>query len=353
MLRRPDLAILKRAHPLPGVVAGYEVALCRSGQVLLGRCPFHDDHEPSLLVDPHDDHFHCFGCRAHGDLLDFVRRMERTDFRGAVERLSRCPERAAIPARDTAAPPNGWFAARRSPPAWNLKERACLTSAVELYEQQLRAEPKARAYLRCRGLTPETIARHRLGYAVGGTLAADLRRTGLPIADARRVGLLDRQDREHLRGRLIIPELRDGQPVWLIGRAVGSDGGRRYLGLPGRKPLLGWEAAVGAPLVFVTEGPFDWLVLRQWGYPALALVGAHARPDLLRSLKQFPCLALVLDNDAAGQAGATTLEQVLGPRAHRVALPDGVKDVAELGAWPDGQARFASSVRQTELPVAA
>ena len=72
-----------------------------------------------------------------------------------------------------------------------------------------------------------------------------------------------------MEGRIVFPELRNGKPVWLIGRQLEiNDDAPRYLGLAGGKPLLGWEWASldlrGACLV---EGPTDWLALRMWGVP--------------------------------------------------------------------------------------
>ena len=351
MRSRSELAELKRAHPLPAVVAGYGVALRPGGWVLLGCCPFHDDNEPSLLVDPRDDHFHCFGCRAHGDVLDFVQRMEGIDFRRAVELLAGAPPRPATTTcgatgRNSVSP----GARRRSLP-WETAERAAVAAAVALYHHQLLTAPCARAYVAQRGLTRDTIVRYRLGYAVGDTLQPELRRQGLSVAAARRVGLLDRDGHERLAGRLVVPELRNRQPIWLIGRTIAPDAaGRRYLGLSGPKPLLGWEDTAGATVVFLTEGPFDWLLLRQWDYPALALVGTHVRPEVLRSLDRFQTVTLVLDNDEAGQAAAGDLAKALGPSTQQVSLPIGVKDVAELARCPNGQAIFAGIV--SRLPAA-
>ena len=350
MLTRGDLAELKRRHPLPGVVAGYGVELRPCGQVFMARCPFHDDHEPSLLVDPRDGHYHCFGCRAHGDLLDFIQRIERVGFRQAVERLA---GRRALPAPAPIPPhPPRPPSRRRRETTLGAGERPCLAAAAMLYHRQLLAEPNALAYLAGRGLAPETIARHRLGYAGGGTLLPHLGRLGLPLPAARRAGLVDRAGRERLAGRVVIPELRAGRPIWLIGRALGPGGHPRYLGLPGTKPLLGWEAAASSPTVFLTEGPFDWLALRRWGYPALALVGTHPHPEALDALRRFERIYLALDGDAAGLAASEALRQALDPRAVLVRLP-GAKDVAELAAWPDGRVRFAAAVEHAALPRAA
>lgn len=197
-----------------------------------------------------------------------------------------------------------------------------------------------------------TIERYQLGYAVAGTLIRELRRHRLSIPAAMRVGLLDRRGDERFAGRVIVPEVGNGQPTWLIGRAIVPEACRRYLALSGPKPLLGWQTVRDSTDVFLTEGPFDWLVLRQWGYPALALIGTHVRPELLRSLERFAHITLVLDNDRAGHAATLELRQVLAPRTDPVTLPTGIKDVAELALRRDGQAVFARAVQQA-LPARA
>ena len=162
-----------------------------------------------------------------------------------------------------------------------------------------------------------------------------------------------------LAGRVVVPELRAGRPVWLVGRAVeDTPAAPKYLGLAGEKPLLGWEWARSAawplgpaapPGALVVEGPFDWLTLVQWGLPAVALVGTHVRRDVLGELGRFARLYLALDADDAGRAGAAVLREALGPRAVPVALP-GVKDVAELALLPEGRAVFVDALRRRRAP---
>jgi DNA primase len=75
--QRHDLAEVKRAYPLPEVLEASGIALRRGGPGIFGaRCPFHADTRPSFFVDvrsAEDPHFHCFGSRVHGDVVDFVR----------------------------------------------------------------------------------------------------------------------------------------------------------------------------------------------------------------------------------------------------------------------------------------
>jgi DNA primase len=292
------------------------------------------------------DSWYCYRCSVGGDAIDFVMRLEGRTFRAAVDRLEGIPRVVSI----------------RRPPRRNVRpvrprdagERACLAAAVELYARRLAAEPAALGYLAARGVDLTTIERCRLGYAAGGELVPFLRRRGLPVGAARRVGLLRRDGSELMAGRVVVPEVRGGQPIWLIGRVVGdpTDAAPKYLGLPGPKPLLGWEDACRSREAFPVEGVFGYLTLLRWGYPALGLLGTHVRPELLAALMRFERLFLVMDDDEPGRAAAETIEEALAPRAVRLVVP-GVIDVDELAPRPDGRARFARAAELLTLPAAA
>ena len=346
MLRRTDTDALKRARPIADVVAERGIALRPSGRALVGRCPFHaDGGKPNLHVYPGSASFYCYRCAAGGDAIAFVMRLEGLGFRAAVERLS-----VGQPAR-AFAPRSRPLPMRRRPPPLGREERACLAAATELYANRLHAEPAALAYLAGRGVDPAAVERHRIGFAAGHELADYLRWRGLPLGAAVRVGLLHRDGREHLAGRVVVPEVRGGQPVWLIGRALGG-GEPTYLGLPGPKPLLGWEAVEGGRAVWVVEGVFDWLTLRRWDFPAVALTGTRVRPEAVAALGRFERVYLALDGDEAGRAATNELVRALGSRAVPVPLP-GVADPAELALAPAGRAAVERAAARAELAPAA
>ena len=96
--------------------------------------------------------------------------------------------------------------------------------------------------------------------------------------------------------------------------------------------------------MIAVEGVFDLLTLRKWGFPAVALVGTHTRPDILDQLRTFRRVYLVLDQDKAGLESTVKLADALGPNTVPVALPEGVKDVAELGPRTDGQDLLAAAL---------
>jgi len=67
---------------------GRYVQLSRNGKGYKGLCPFHDDKNPSLTVDPENKRWHCFGCGAGGDVFNFLQKIEHIDFQEALRRLS-------------------------------------------------------------------------------------------------------------------------------------------------------------------------------------------------------------------------------------------------------------------------
>jgi DNA primase len=170
----------------------------------------------------------------------------------------------------------------------------------------------------------------------------------VPASAARRVGLLQADGRERLAGRVVFPEIRQRQPVWLIGRLLEpAEDLPRYLGLLGPKPVLGWDqASRDRRGVCIVEGPLDLLALRQWGVPSLALCGTGFSPTTLQLLGQWERLYAVLDADAAGQEATARLIEAFGSRVIPVHLPPGVKDPADLAPLPRGSDLFRDAIRQ-------
>jgi hypothetical protein len=79
---------LKKSLPLDRVVRRY-VDLKPSGNRLRGRCPFHQDDDPSFTVYPETDTYFCFGCGAHGDVIKFLMDKESKTYGQALEALER------------------------------------------------------------------------------------------------------------------------------------------------------------------------------------------------------------------------------------------------------------------------
>ncbi len=355
MLSSEEIRALKRANPLAEVAARWGVELRRSGHSYVGRCPFHHDQgRPNLSIccsaDVSDDFFHCFRCGVGGDVIRFVRLIENLSFPAAVARLQ-----GSAPDQPARRPATVIRRVTRTP-RWGSLERACLAAAVSFYHNSLLDNAEALGYLRDRGIDQSTIERCRIGYVSGGQLARYVAWRRLPIRAAFRVGLLKPGGREAFAGRIVVPEIRAAQPIWLIGRVIGEPMGEtpKYLGLPGRgrKPLLGWESAIGEPCPVVVESVFDWLTLRSWRIGGLALLGTRVRPRVLNSLSRFRRFYLALNSDDAGREAAQLLLDTFGSRAISVELP-GVKDISELAPLPDGRERFLQVLNRWPARAAA
>src|SRR5207253_4491241 len=98
-----DIARIKRDVALVELVEAHGVKLSGQGDNLMGLCPFHDDKNPSLVVSPKKNVWHCLGaCQAGGSVIDWVMKANRVSFRAAVEVLRKeDPSLAAADAPST------------------------------------------------------------------------------------------------------------------------------------------------------------------------------------------------------------------------------------------------------------
>ena len=342
---RIDTDLLRMEHPIADVVAQYGIDLRRSGSALVGRCPFHaDGGRPNLTLFPRTGRFMCFRCQARGDVIGFIQRIERLSFREAVKRLGTWPQEH----RQTAEhPQRRSVRSQRLRPTQRPEDLDVLSAAIELYRNRLLVDGEALQYLSTRGIARETIEQAQLGFAVGHELIPYLSWRRFPIESARRCGLINSDGKERLAGRLVVPEIRDGKATWMVGRLLDpSDEEPKYLGLYGRKPLLGWEfASRDLRGVCLVEGPFDMLTLRQWGLPALALCGTGQSAESLRALERWQRIYTVFDADVAGREATTRLMEALGSRVIPVDLPPDVKDPSDLASRADGEDLFRAAIR--------
>ena len=138
MARIPDadLERLKAEVTVERLVEASGIALAKSGKDRLGKCPFHEDREASLVVTPEKNLFHCFGCGAAGGPIDWVMKTQGLSFRHAVEllRTESCPWSAGPPLRRGRALP----VALPPPVAFDADDQALLKQMVGYYHETLK-----------------------------------------------------------------------------------------------------------------------------------------------------------------------------------------------------------------------
>ena len=79
-----NFAGIKSFCDLQAVIESYGLVVEKNGMMI---CPFHDDRTPSMKI--YDDHFHCFGCQAHGDVIDFISRLFGISLKEAAEKIEK------------------------------------------------------------------------------------------------------------------------------------------------------------------------------------------------------------------------------------------------------------------------
>lgn len=79
-----DLEAVRERADIVLLAEGYGIRLLKSGKNFKARCPFHDDKSPSFYIYPDEKRYHCFGCQADGDFIDFVMKLENVTFKEAV-----------------------------------------------------------------------------------------------------------------------------------------------------------------------------------------------------------------------------------------------------------------------------
>ncbi|MCZ7591506.1 MAG: CHC2 zinc finger domain-containing protein [Kiritimatiellae bacterium] len=175
---------------------------------LVGTCPFHEDKEPSFIVTPAKGLYHCMGCGAAGNAIQFVEKFDGVSFRHAFEILNAGPAAFSPP---SAAPLKKATVPRLDLPFDPEADDATLMrQVVDYYHERLLKTPAALDYLRGRGLhDEEAVDRFRLGFA-DRTLCLRLpdknRKDGAAIRTRlQSLGLLRESGHEHFNGSLVLP----------------------------------------------------------------------------------------------------------------------------------------------------
>ena len=85
---RQDIEALKAQVDLCEIMRSHGIELTKVGRNYTAVCPWHDDKEASLVVNPEKQLYNCFGCDAKGDVLNFLQETRNLSFREAVQVLA-------------------------------------------------------------------------------------------------------------------------------------------------------------------------------------------------------------------------------------------------------------------------
>jgi DNA primase len=185
---------LKQQADIVRIVGDY-VKLRKAGaQNFSGLCPFHNEKTPSFSVHATRQFYHCFGCGASGDVFSFVQKLENISFPEAVRLIA---QKLGVPMPKVAfSSPQEAHDAKIRTALLDIHERA-----AAFFQECLRRPEgaNARDYLKSRGLSAETIARFKIGYAPdSGFLLRDVLRREFDEELLRESGLFSWKDGSQL-----------------------------------------------------------------------------------------------------------------------------------------------------------
>lgn len=325
------------AKTLLEVISENNFTLLQSGDRWVMRCPFHEgDHSPSFTVYPTQTYF-CFGCKAWGDAFKFLKDFKQwdnttiqeylgEDYKSVIENKPKI-----IKVRNV------------------LETYKFIYDVAEEYHKFLLKTPGALQYLQNRGLTMDTITTYKIGYTDGHVLHPYW---ALEQKIANEIGLINKGGYETLSHRITIPNITDdGYADFIIGRTVTNDK-VKYLGLRIAKPIYGFYEIRKSPVIFLAEGQFDWLTLRQWGYPAAVLSGGNlSRSNLILLRDKKVVIIPDLDDSGIGMDTAKTLKEQLGESAQildysELQTSKGKLDISTLGESPGSKELFDIIVKE-------
>jgi DNA primase catalytic core len=339
MARIPEDEVerLKREVSVQRLAEARGIKLHRHGADLLGLCPFHDDRNPSLVITPAKNLWHCLGaCNAGGTAIDWVMRANGVSFRHAVELLREdYLPLAAVPIQ-----PVKHGTVRKLPPpvARDADDRELLLQVVSYYNETLKQSPEAMKYLESRGLkSPEIIDRFRLGFAnrtLGYRLPAKNRAAGAEMRGRlQTLGILRESGHEHFNGSLVIPVFNPaGDVMEMYGRKITPnlrEGTPNHLYLPGEHAGV-WneEALAVSKEIILCEALIDALTFWVAGFRNVtASYGVNGfTADHRAAFEKYGTerVYIAYDRDEAGEKAAAALAEELmqmGIECFRVLFP--------------------------------
>ncbi len=350
MARIPEAEIerIKQGVSVQRLAEARGIRLDRHGADLVGLCPFHEDHEPSLVITPSKNLWHCLGaCRAGGSVIDWVMKSNGVSFRHAVELLRANHSSLAAPGpivrkATTAA------VKLETPFAPDAGDREVLRQVIDYYHATLKESPEALKYLQSRGLDhPEMIAHFRLGFSnrtLGYRLPERNRKSGAELRGRlQRLGILRESGHEHFTGSVVFPVIDlEGNVTEIYGRKITAglrEGTPLHTYLPGpHRGVWNEEALAVSKEIILCESLID--ALSFWCADFRNVTASYGvngfTEDHRRALERHGTRKVLIayDRDEAGEKAALALADELiarGIDCYRVLFPKGM-DANEYAA---------------------
>ncbi len=362
--------IVKSKASIVDVIAFYlgSKEVIHKGNKYVCRCPFHDDHSPSMMIDPNRQSFKCFVDGHGGDAIGFVQQYEHVS---ALEALKKVASICHIEL------PSSIKEFKKAIPKIEQdfpKELEALKATDEIYRLNLISnEGKlAREYLQNRKITKDVIEHFSIGFAPSdsSSLITKLRENkGFDVKTLETAGILSSGGQlvDRYENRIMFPiQDNDGHIVAFSGRKINNDQpGGKYINYS-ETPLFkkseimyhfykAKEEAKKVGYIYLVEGYMDVIAYVRAGIISVAgLMGTALTPNHIDTLKRLGVeVRLALDSDEPGRLG---IERAI-PELFKTGLPmrmqwafKNAKDADEL-LTKFGKDEFLRQVNRLYDPV--
>lgn len=342
------------SSPIVEVVEKHGVTLKRSGSVMKGCCPFHNEKTPSFIVWPNTGRWKCFGCNESGDVISFVMKKNNMSYIEAVKAL----------ATDAGVQIEEHKASEKEQKDYEQKQRqyALYEHAAMFFQTRLNKGGAPLEYARSRW-ADTTIDSFRIGFAPNAWHELYDYLKGLHFMDSEilSAGLIRENSKggyyDYYRNRIMFPVFnRVNRIIGFSGRDIsGKTDTAKYLNSPdsttyrkGRE-LFGFNFAVQAirkyDVCIVVEGNPDVVKMHQLGVNnVVAACGTALTKEQVEAIAKYTRnICLLYDNDTAGRnATARNADMItkMGLTALILSIPD-----MEDGSKQDPDTYFTSKVQ--------
>src|SRR3989344_3466107 len=336
---------IKERLGIVDVISSY-IKIEKAGANMRARCPFHNEKTPSFFISPTRNTYYCFGCGAKGDIFSFVEQFEGTDFKGALKTLA---DRAGV----TLAPIDKKVEDKKT------RLYHALADATTFFEETRERYEESRTYIKSRGITSQSIAMWRIGYAppLWGALFNELTKKGYSERELEDAGLIKQSPHgrgyyDRFRGRIMFPIMdSSGRVIAYSGRILPDEkkseykkDTAKYMNSPETilysksHVLYGYHRAKQFIRKFdfsiLVEGQMDVVLSHQAGYPnTVAASGTAITADQISLLSRLSNnIVMAFDADTAGiNAGGKGIDLALhrGMDVKVATIPKG-SDPADL-----------------------
>ena len=299
-------------------IVGASVQLKRRGREFVGLSPFSKEKTPSFTINDEKGFYHCFSSGEHGNIFDFLVKVEKLNFGDAVRKLA---AKAGMPA---------FKFTKENIEVENKRKKydEILTIALQHYQKNFSENDSVKKYAHGRGLTQEILSTFKIGYSgeyglnvslFSGFNQKELIESGVFFHDEKNNKLIDR-----FKNRLIFPIFDyNNKVIGFGGRALSQNYLAKYINSPETEffkkgfNLYNLNNAKNenkqSGIVFVVEGYMDAISLYQAGFKnVVATLGTAMTESHLNLVwRYFNEPVVCFDGDRSGQNAAHKISEKL------------------------------------------